>query len=554
MATTFKNRNTPGVYLTEFDAFPPSVVAVQTAVPAFIGYTEKATIGGKSVFMKPIALTSLADFEAIFGTGFKPVYDIVEVYPVQSPGQSTTINWDFQVGSSYYELDQIGTSQFNLYYSMRFFFNNGGSNCYVVSVGDYTGLGSSPGGVSVQENDLLNGLKAIHDQVGPTMLVIPDAVLLPPTDPADPTKSGAFQNVAQAMLAQCGELQDRVAILDVYGSQTINQNNVGQALDTLISNFQNQLVSSFLNYGMAYFPFLNTSVVQTNDVNYTYFNPNPDPNVTTSPVGGSMLQYLLEQVADVTYPPNSVARQTVQEYIDDISTTTEVPGNPDDPTRNQAILALNQNLSNALPPYQQWQNVILQKMNILPPSGGMAGVFTLSDLTRGVWNAPANMSMASVISCTVKLNDGQQGPLNMPLNGKAVDVIRDFVGRGSVVWGARTLDGNSNDWRYIQVRRTIVYIEQSVKNALNPFVFAANDGQTWVAVTSMISNFLQGVWSQGGLMGDKASDAFTVQCGLGSTMTAQDILNGYMIVQVTLQMIRPAEFIELTFKQQMQGA
>jgi len=163
------------------------------------------------------------------------------------------------------------------------------------------------------------------------------------------------------------------------------------------------------------------------------------------------------------------------------------------------------------------------------------------------------VALTSVVSPTVKLNDAQQGDLNMPLDGKAVDVIREFVGRGSVVWGARTLDGNSNDWRYIQVRRTIIYIEQSIKKALDPFVFAPNDGNTWTKVVSMVSNFLQGVWSQGGLMGATASEAFTVQCGLGSTMTGLDILQGYMIVQVTLQMIRPAEFIELTFKQKMEG-
>jgi phage tail sheath protein FI len=161
--------------------------------------------------------------------------------------------------------------------------------------------------------------------------------------------------------------------------------------------------------------------------------------------------------------------------------------------------------------------------------------------------------VASVISCTVSLTDKQQGPLNVPLNGKSIDGIRDFVGRGPVVWGARTLDGNSADWRYIQIRRTIVYIEQSIKQALNPFVFAANDAQTWTVVTAMISNFLTGLWSQGALLGDKASDAFTVNCGLGSTMTAQDILNGYMIVGVTLQMVHPGEFIELTFQQKMQG-
>jgi uncharacterized protein len=98
----------------------------------------------------------------------------------------------------------------------------------------------------------------------------------------------------------------------------------------------------------------------------------------------------------------------------------------------------------------------------------------------------------------VKLNDGQQGSLNEPLNGKAVNVIRYFTGRGTVVWGVRTLDGNSQDWRYIQIRRTIVYIEQSIKQALNPFVFAGNDGQTWVAVVLTISGFLQQVWTQGG--------------------------------------------------------
>ena len=69
----------------------------------------------------------------------------------------------------------------------------------------------------------------------------------------------------------------------------------------------------------------------------------------------------------------------------------------------------------------------------------------------------------------------------------------------------------------------------------------------------MVSNFLQGLWSQGGLLGSTAAEAFSVECGLGSTMTGQDILDGYMIVQVTVQMIRPAEFIELTFKQKMEG-
>jgi phage tail sheath protein FI len=552
MADTFKNRPTPGVYITEVDAFPNSVVGVPTAVPAFIGYTQKATVEGKPAFLTPIAISSLAEFESIFGVGFKPVYNIVKVGPpstavgaTPSASAAQPANVDFQVGTSSYHLQPL-RAQFNLYLSMRLFFDNGGGNCYVVSVGDYTKSGQAPNGVAVNEADLANGIKAVHNQFGPTMLVIPDAVLLP--------DQGAFSKVAQAMLAQCGELQDRVAILDVYGAQTVNQSNLDTALDPVVTAFQTSVGANALSYGMAYFPFLNTSVANAGDVDYTCFSSQPDSSVATEPPGGSMLQYLLEQVADTLYVPGTAPRQAVQAYINDTTVVVENPTNPGDPAVQQQIQALDQKLANALPAYQQWQSIILQKMNVLPPSGGMAGVFTLSDNTRGVWNAPANLSLNAVVSCTVNLNDAQQGPLNMPLNGKAIDVIRDFVGRGTIVWGARTLDGNSNDWRYIQVRRTIVYIEQSIKNALNAYVFAANNAQTWTAVTSMISNFLQGVWSQGGLMGDKASDAFTVQCGLGSTMTGQDILDGYMIVSVTLQMIRPAEFIELTFRQKMQGA
>jgi phage tail sheath protein FI len=143
--------------------------------------------------------------------------------------------------------------------------------------------------------------------------------------------------------------------------------------------------------------------------------------------------------------------------------------------------------------------------------------------------------------------------MNVPLDGLAVNAIRLFAGRGVVVWGARTLDGNSRDYRYIQVRRTLIYIEQSIKAALTPFAFAPNTGTTWATVQTTISNFLTQLWQAGGLMGDKASDAFQVSVGLGKTMTADDVLNGYMVVSVTLQMIHPAEFIELTFKQQMQS-
>ena len=189
----------------------------------------------------------------------------------------------------------------------------------------------------------------------------------------------------------------------------------------------------------------------------------------------------------------------------------------------------------------------------LPASPAMAGLYADTDSHRGVWNAPANLSVAMVEDVAIRVNDDEQGDMNMPLDGLAVNAIRLFSGRGVVVWGARTLDGNSNDYRYIQVRRTLNYIEQSIKAALQPFVFEPNTPATWAVVNAMVSTFLTGLWSQGGLMGDKASDAFQVTIGLGAAMTAQDVLDDMMRLSITLQMIHPTEFIELTIEQQMQG-
>jgi phage tail sheath protein FI len=533
---------TPGVYVAELSAFPPSIVGVQTAVPCFVGYTATAEINGKPVLLKPIAIGSLADFEEVFGGAHKAQYTLAEV------SEPTGDNYDFRVWDpkvvpakfKYYRLD--GNSSYNLYNSMRLFYANGGGNCYVVSVGDYT--------KTIASADLVDGLNAAKEQVGPTMLVVPDAVLLPNNGTGNdkqPWESDAFAAVAQNMLEQCAALQDRVAILDVYGTGYLSPPATdGASLDLIMTRFRKDVGEKGLSYGMAYFPFLDTTVVPLTDVNYT--------SIVNTPAveGKGPLQDVLSWENQNLYGDPTVEGNTrakaVQDDIDAISKPDVV--DPNDPA---AVRKLNDNLTAALPLLVDIQRAVVKYEDVLPPSAAMAGVMTYVDSTRGVWNAPANVTLTSVERPTVPLNADQQGNMNVPVDGKAVDALREFPGRGTVVWGARTLDGNSNDYRYIQVRRTLIYIEQSIKNALNTFVFAANTGQTWTTVVSMVSGFLQGVWSQGGLMGATAAEAFSVECGLGSTMTGKDVLEGYMIVQVTLQMIRPAEFIELTFKQKMEG-
>lgn len=174
------------------------------------------------------------------------------------------------------------------------------------------------------------------------------------------------------------------------------------------------------------------------------------------------------------------------------------------------------------------------------------------DNSIGVFKAPANTGINSVVSPALDMTSADQEDLNVPLDGKAINAIRAFPGRGVLIWGARTLDGNSQDWRYINVRRTIIMLEQSIKFACLAYVFEANVASTWVTVQNMISNFLTNQWKAGALAGAKPEEAFSVDVGLGSTMTADDILNGFMNVTVKVALVRPAEFIVITFQQKMQ--
>jgi phage tail sheath protein FI len=195
---------------------------------------------------------------------------------------------------------------------------------------------------------------------------------------------------------------------------------------------------------------------------------------------------------------------------------------------------------------------VTRTMALLPPSGAVAGVYAAVDRTRGVWKAPANVSLAEVSSVAVKVNDQMQEDLNVTSTGKSVNVIRAFSGKGSLIWGARTLAGNDNEWRYVPVRRFFNMAEESIKKASETFVFESNDRGTWVRVRAMIENFLTVQWRQGALAGAVPQQAFFVKVGLGETMTAQDILEGRMIVEVGMAVVRPAEFIILRFAHKMQ--
>jgi len=182
----------------------------------------------------------------------------------------------------------------------------------------------------------------------------------------------------------------------------------------------------------------------------------------------------------------------------------------------------------------------------VPPSGAAAGICAATDRTRGVWKAPANVALAGVNGPAVVIDDARQERLHLdPGTGLSINVIRLFPGKGTLVWGARTLAGDDNEWRYVPVRRFVSMVEASLRASLGWAAFEPNGPDTWVRVRSTVENYLATKWREGALQGARPEQAYFVQAGLGTTMTAEDVRNGRLLLNVGLALVRPAEFLIL---------
>ena len=402
MATTLA---TPGVYIEEKSSFGTSVVPVQTAIPAFIGYTQKAVRGSKDLTNVPTKISSFGQFEELFGGA-----------------PDTKFNIESDESEVGFKLSFVEDTKYMLHSSMRLFFANGGADCYIVSVGPYgekidaAKLNDPKGG----------GLSALEKHMEPTIIVIPDAILLDEND--------CYSLQAQ-MLQHCGyKLKNRFAILDVYEGTKERTFDDEDAVD----KFRNGVGANFLMWGASYYPFLHTTIVSKSEIDFTRI-ANLD----------GLAEVLSKEVASNLEADNITAARAegITAEIDKIAETTD----PD------AINSLNSTLTVISPSLNLILAEISEMLNILPPSPAMAGAYAMVDAQANVAQSPANISLGSVIAPLVNINNDNQEELNLPLNGKAINAIRTFQGKGVLVWGARTLDGNSKDYRYISVRRTMTF-------------------------------------------------------------------------------------------------
>lgn len=584
---------TPDVYVEEISVFPPSVAEVETAVPAFIGYTQSARkIADKDLVLQATEIFSLKEFEAYYGGPQAETLAIVVADDAIAPAGFTVS--EFKVNNVSDKVPNNPLPSYLLYYAVKMFFDNGGGKCYIVSVGDYT--------KAIAKDDLTAGLDQVALEDEPTMLVIPEAVKL---------NAAEYSALSQAMLLQCGGpspqgLGDRFAIFDIRdGAIDLNAATLGD----------NRLAfgNNFLSYGAAYYPFLKSTInyyVKEDESNlavtYPGFSvaarvatiaalPNnslaagvltADANAALPKIDGVTMavddRILVKNEADkknngiykVTDLGGAGKKWVLTRTADSLSSglrigvTEGTNANKifalvtaDPITVDTTALDFQEATSATLASFKTGNTALYNFIKAamkdhfvrVPPSGAVAGVYAATDTIRGVWKAPANVSLADVIEPLIRLDNAHQDNFNVDANtGKSINAIRQFVGKGTLVWGARTLDGNSNEWRYVPVRRFFLMVEESVKKSTYWAVFETNDANTWVKVRGMIENYLTQKWREGALAGATTKEAFFVKCGLGTTMTAQDILEGRMNVEIGMAVVRPAEFIILKFSHKLQ--
>ena len=683
MAISYK---TPGVFVEEIPKLPPSVAQVETAIPAFIGYTEKAEKNGEPLTNIPTKISSLLEFTVYFGADKNPTSYDVEV--------------DANNSYAVTKVAVSNTERYLLYDSLRLFYDNGGGECYIVSVGKF---GTAPAaGDPTAGTGLMGGIKTLEKVDEPTILLFPDACSMVVNGNDDPT----FYSVQQMALAQCTKLQDRVALLDL-------KENITNGQPAAASNFRNNIGINDLKYGAVYTPWLYTTFPK--DIDFTTFSGNVKQTgtttvialdtITTDTVLNSLVKDTNSAIGEIakidaildaikkadettgdlntaataaptmldkfiaiknkvdneSTPGNAAtvfnalmnfSRKSLLEFqklktqlilgnllndvnsyatsaslwsgaalkligidrnddaivltgltdtsgdingaypgidttwlgkaqaFDATKSTTDYGDLTTDPLAVARLIAIDLRavfnmisafadtiLSSSKTYQKSAQDQLYEKHPVVgnvvkhirkqiskvPPSGPVAGIYARVDNARGVWKAPANESINSVSGPTYLITAEEQAGLNVdPVGGKSINAIRTFTGRGNaIVWGARTLAGNDNEWRYISVRRFFNMVEESSKKSTEPFVFEPNDANTWVKVQGMIENFLTTLWRQGALQGIKPEHAFYVAVGLGKTMTSLDILEGRMIVEIGMAVVRPAEFIILRFSHKM---
>lgn len=526
---------TPGVYVEEFEMGAKPIEGVSTSTVGFLGMTERGPV------IPPKLVTSYPQFMRIYG-GYIP--------------------------DSY------------LAYAVEGFFGNGGKRCYIGrvvkqgvdpdnpegissttdEVGDlnFTAVGEGSWGNRVgirienasndsdDEND--SGQKLFKLTVAYWSGNLPDISIPASSDPLAlsnlldrASRVEVFDNVSEDpnspdhYLKKLGDPLNNLSNLIL-----LDDSSTGRPDNTNAANFFDLLTNGAEAAGSpSREDFLGDPLAQAgekcgltafNDIDEISILSAPDLHHITSPGDETLINDILTQC----------------ELLKDRFAILDVGDNSRDipsikitrPSKYGAI-------------YYPWINVydpLARQLKLTPPCGHVAGIYARTDTERGVHKAPANEVVKGASSLEFAVTKGEQAILNP----RGVNVIRNFNGRGILVWGARNMIQDPL-WKYINVRRLFIYVEESIEEGTQWVVFEPNDEKLWARVRATITQFLTRVWKDGALMGTKVEEAFFVKCDR-STMTQDDIDNGKLICIIGIAPVKPAEFVIFRIAQWASGS
>ena len=484
-----------GTTQTNGNAFFPEIQDEPSAIPAFIGYTEKAIDGTTSLLNVPRKISSPEEYITFYGGAHIPVYAIEKADPDKTDIDTLSKNdilFKAPEGEFLLKADQLYT----LYFHLQQYFAQGGTTCYIVSAGSYQ---DKP-----DVKAFCAALDALAQADEPDLLVVPEAVNL--------TVDECLQ-VHQAMLEHCGaKTKNRFALFDLY--QDKPDDPMASAAD-----FKARFKSDYLSFGTVYFPRLNTIM-------------RPQFTISLYNLGLNALFSILQTG---TEDQVRLLASTISEELDD-----------DDKSSRQEE-DIRQSLLRQWHSYPLIVDRISAQMGQLPPSAAIAALYAVNDKTKCIRHDPLHLSLKNVASLTHTITDVEQQSLEAPDNSIAMNTIRAVDTQNFDLSSAYTLDKKTPVYTSISIMRTQIYLERIIGNYLQSISAAPVTPETAALIKERIEAYLFKCLQKGMLAGSASGESFHVEIRPNEIKTSDNKQLYDLLISVNVALTGPAEFIALNF-------
>jgi hypothetical protein len=527
----------PGIYIQEAPSSSHTVIAASTNIAVFIGYTHPLKTD-PNLFNKATEIFGFMDYQRKFGGFVRSAAFANQAYDVSGA--------DNNVGDMATAVNQ--------------FFVNGGLQAYIVAL--QVNADTSPpgplecptmtvGGVSfvqLEITDQIYTLKVQVSPVGPTNTLADVIITYSGANPKEPSLTPPVQVETYRQVNLTANDPNNIATRINAASSLVNV----PTATPLPADFSAEPPKPFL-------PLLDQSATFFNPTDFTavlqqdssldkipVINLMVLPGVTESLVISTAIAFCERKLAFLILDPKVTdsADGSVKDFPDLVQTTVDGPSQPR--SKNAALYF--PYLLSSDPVSGKTKNLVTAKPYEIPPAATVAGIFAATDISRGVWKAPAGFQAATKNTLGVvergQMTDARQGLLNP----RGVNCLRDFPNVGTVVFGSRTLDTTDQQWKYLSVRRMALFLEQSFYANLKWVIFEPNDEPLYSAITLSLNAFMLGLFKQGAFQGSTPGEAFKVQCDKQTT-TQADRDAGIVNIVVSFAPLKPAEFVIITIAQ-----